>query len=93
MSDNPHKAGDVSIGWLSRPATIRRLWWVFALILVASVLAQFAVHMHPHFGMDGWFGFNAGYGFLTCVAMVLFAKVLGWVLKRSDDYYQDGGDV
>jgi sterol desaturase/sphingolipid hydroxylase (fatty acid hydroxylase superfamily) len=73
--------------WLSRPATVRRLWQGFAAILIVSVLAQVLVHMHTYFGLDGWFGFNAGFGFLSCVGMVLFAKVLGLLLKRPDDYY------
>ncbi|GAB4174943.1 MAG: hypothetical protein Kow0020_10540 [Wenzhouxiangellaceae bacterium] len=74
--------------WLVRPATIRRLWWIFGLVLAATVLAQLAIEVHGHFGADGWFGFYAAYGFLSCVAMVLFAKLLGVVLKRPVDYYQ-----
>lgn len=73
--------------WLSRPASIRRLWLAFAAILIVSVLAQALVHMHAYFEVDGWFGFNAALGFLSCVGMVLFAKLLGLLLKRPDDYY------
>ncbi|MDZ7782028.1 MAG: hypothetical protein U5K56_03470 [Halioglobus sp.] len=71
-----------------RPATIRRLWWIFSAILAATVFAQFFVHVHGYFAVDAWPGFNALYGFLTCVGMVVFAKVLGFVLKRPDDYYR-----
>ena len=46
---------------------------------------------HPGFGIDGTFGFYAWYGLGTCVAMVLFAKGLGVLLKRRDTYYE-GGD-
>lgn len=74
--------------WLVRPATIRKLWWVFGAILAATVIAQFFVHVHGYFGVDAWPGFNALYGFLTCVGMVVFAKLLGFVLKRPDDYYE-----
>ena len=87
MSDSPETSASQDSAWLSRPATIRLLWWVFAVILGATLVAQLAVDMHPHFGADGWFGFNAFYGFLTCVGMVLLAKVLGWALKRPDRYY------
>lgn len=73
--------------WLVQPRTIRILWWVFGVILALTVVAQWWVHVHAHFGVDGWPGFYAAYGFLSCVAMVLFAKVLGWWLKRPDDYY------
>lgn len=75
--------------WLVQPKTIRRLWWIFGIILALTVAAQIFIHVHAYFTVDAWPGFYAGYGFLSCVAMVLFAKVLGWVLKRPDDYYDE----
>ncbi len=75
--------------WLSRPETIRKLWWVFGAILAATVIAQIFVHVHDYFTVDGWFAFSAVFGFLACVAMVVFAKLLGFVLKRPDTYYDD----
>ena len=75
--------------WLVRPTTIRWLWRVFGVVLGLTVAAQLFIHVHGHFGVDGWLGFNAAYGFLTCVAMVLFAKVLGWLVKRPEHYYRD----
>ena len=69
------------------PETVRRLWVVFAVVLAVTVAAEALVHMHPRFRVEGWFGFHAGYGFLACVGMVLFAKGLGFLLKRPDDYY------
>jgi hypothetical protein len=68
---------------------IRRLWQVFIAILVLTVLAQLAVEAQPHFAPEGWFGFNALYGFLACAALILIAKGLGVFLKRRDDYYAD----
>lgn len=79
--------GDNSDHWLVRRTTIRKLWWIFGAILAATVVAQFFIHVHGYFGVDEWPGFNALYGFLTCVAMVVFAKLLGIWLKRPDDYY------
>ncbi len=80
--------------WLVRPGTIRILWWVFAAVLVLMVLAQLFISVKGYFGVDGWFGFGAIYGFLACLAMVLVAKGLGYVLKRPEDYYEEGeGDV
>lgn len=86
MSTEPNRTTPET-PWLSRPASIRRLWQAFAAILAVSVLAQALVHVHAYFALDGWFGFNAAYGFLSCVGMVLFAKVLGYVVKRPDSYY------
>jgi hypothetical protein len=79
--------------WLARPSTIRLLWQVFALVLAASVAAQLAFKVKGYFGVDGWLGFGAAFGFLSCVAMVLFAKVLGWILKRPENYYAGDHDT
>jgi hypothetical protein len=73
--------------WLTRPATIRGLWVVFILVLVMLVALDLVVAHHPYFGLDGTFGFGAWFGFLSCVALVAFAKALGAVLKRPDTYY------
>jgi hypothetical protein len=73
--------------WLVRPGTIRMLWMIFAVILVVTVMADMFVHHHAWFGLDGTFGFGAWFGFVSCIAMVVFAKALGAVLKRRDTYY------
>jgi hypothetical protein len=75
--------------WLVRPNTIRWLWRIFGLVLGLTVAAQLFIAVHGYFGVDGWLGFNAAYGFLACVGMVLFAKVLGWLVKRPEHYYRD----
>ncbi len=74
--------------WLQRPANIRRLWWLFAGILLLTVAAEFLVDLHPHFSVDGWPAFHAIFGFVSCVAMVLVARLIGYLLKRREDYYE-----
>ena len=78
--------------WLSRPSSIRTLWIGFAVVLALTVLAQVLVDLHPHFVLDQVFGFHAIFGFVSCVGMVLFAKAIGWLLKRRDDYYTPPAD-
>ena len=78
--------------WLARPKTIKLLWRVFAVVLALTVIAQTFIYVRGYFGVDGWFSFGAAFGFLSCLAMVLFAKALGFVLKRDEDYYGEGGD-
>ena len=75
--------------WIVQPENIRRLWRVFYAVLAATVLAQLVIKVKGYFGIDGWFGFAAAYGFLCCAAMVLVAKALGVFLKRPDNYYDD----
>ena len=77
--------------WLVRPETIRWIWRISIVILALTVLLQLVIKVKGYFGVDGWLGFGAAYGFLSCLAMVLVAKGLGVVLKRDDDYYQ--GDL
>lgn len=86
MKDVPN-SGDDGDHWLVRPSTIRMLWVVSSAVLAVTVLLDLAIAHHPHFGIDGSFGFGAWFGFAACVAMVLFAKLLGLILKRPDTYY------
>jgi hypothetical protein len=78
--------------WLERPRTIYWLWRGGFAVLALTVLADLFYEPHPYFVVDGLFGFFAAYGFLTCVAMVLFAKLLAVFLKRADTYYDDPED-
>ena len=78
--------------WLVRPQTIRRLWWGSGILLALTVLAQLVIDVKGYFGIDGWLGFGALFGFAACAAMVGISKVLGWWLKRGEDYYGDRHD-
>ena len=73
--------------WLVRPGTIRLLWVIFLLVLPLTVLASLFTEQHAGFRFEDSFGFNAWYGFLTCIGMVLIAKLLGRLLRRKDSYY------
>jgi hypothetical protein len=75
--------------WLARPQTIRLLWIVFAAVLAALVLLDLVVAHHPHFELEAIFGFGAWFGFLSCVALIVIAKGLGFFLKRPDSYYDE----
>ena len=81
---------DQTDNWLARPATVKLIWRAFALVLVVTVLAQLAVSVKGYFLVDGWFGFGAVFGFLSCLAMVLVAKCLGYLVKRREKYYREG---
>jgi uncharacterized membrane protein AbrB (regulator of aidB expression) len=68
-------------------ADVKRAWIIFAAVLVLTLLAEFLMHPHSSFGIDGTLFFHAWYGFAACVAIVLISKLLGYVLKRPEDYY------
>ncbi len=73
--------------WLVQPKNIKLMWRSFLGVLVLTVLVEWAVHMHPHFGIDGIFGFHALFGFVACIILILGSKALGLLLKRPDTYY------
>jgi hypothetical protein len=75
--------------WLVRPSTIRKLWIGSSIVLALMVLAQTVIYVKGYFGFDAWFGFGAVYGFASCLMMVLVAKLLGLVLKRPQNYYDE----
>ena len=82
-------ADNEKLHWLVRPATIRKLWYGFSVVLIVVVLAQGLIDVKGYFNVDGWFGFGAIFGFLSCLLMVLVAKFLGLFLKRPHTFYVD----
>jgi hypothetical protein len=87
---NENPTATATTAWSSRPQTIRKLWWGLYAVLAVTLATELVNEHHGAFGVDGTFGFNAWYGFATCVAMVLGAKALGVLIKRADNYYVDG---
>jgi hypothetical protein len=73
--------------WLDDPVNVQRLWRAALQVLALLVIAEAFITLHPHFAIDSLFGFHAWFGFLACAAMIGAAKLLGWLLKRRDDYY------
>ncbi len=65
-----------------------RTWLVGGLVLLAPLVWESLIEHPPHivfdvFGIYAWFGFGA------CLLLVLVALLVGRVLKRGDDYYDD----
>lgn len=67
--------------------TARRLWVLFGIILAGTLLAEAFVSMHGPDSVSHSFGFNAWYGFLSCVALVGVSRLVGLLLKRKDTWY------
>ena len=78
--------------WILKKENIKKLW-IFSILLLASlVLIQLILPIKGHFEMEGWIGFGAWFGFIACILMILFSKILGYVVKRSEDYYEKSKD-
>ena len=77
-------------GYLEKPGTIRKLWIILCIICALTVVLDFFFRNEPHephFGVDHYYGFYAFLGFVACAVSILVAKVVGFVLKRKEDYY------
>lgn len=79
MDNQPH--------WLDKPRNVSILWRGFLGVLALTVVAGLFVPVHPHFEIESVFGFNAWFGLVACLAMIVVAKALAIVLKRPDSYY------
>ena len=75
--------------WLYRPGTSRKLWILGSIVLALTIIAEPFISLHPHFSIERLFSIHALLGFISCVVMIVFAKLLGVLIKRKDDYYDD----
>jgi len=73
--------------WFYRKYVIKKLRISLLVILGLVVLTESFIQLHPHFDIERLFGFYAIFGFLSCVGLIIFAKLLGFLIKRKDDYY------
>ncbi len=83
---------DKTARWLDKPRNVKLLWRLFLAVLALTVLAEWVIRLHPHFAIEGVFAFHAWFGLCSCAAMILVARGLGLLLKRSDDYYAESDD-
>lgn len=79
--------------WLDEPRNVTKIVIGLAVACGLALLADLFYPKHPHFDVEGWFGFYAIYGFIGSVLLVLTAKGLRRWLRRDEDYYQprEGG--
>ncbi|MHB8121389.1 MAG: hypothetical protein ACYDG4_04465 [Desulfuromonadaceae bacterium] len=88
MSKKLKPATPQELNWLDDPKNIRTVRFVFYVVLVLLVLPDLFMHKHTLFySIEAWPGFYAFFGFVSCVAIILISKLLGYVLKRSENYY------
>ena len=62
---------------------------VLALLCLAAGAADFLIHKHGHYAWEEWPFAQGAFGFLGCAALVLVALLLGKVLGRPEDYYDE----
>lgn len=75
------------IHWLDRPGNVNRIVYALFAACALFVLLDLVLVRHSVFFFEAWPGFYAGFGFVGCVGLVLAAKLMRWMLMRSEDYY------
>ena len=73
--------------YFDKPAVKRRLWILLYVVCALSIVPDIFVDRHPHFGFDGFIGFYAILGFVSCAILILLSKLIGRILKVKEDYY------
>ncbi len=82
------KEAKVVTDWFDHPQNLRRLRLGFYIVLGLLVVPDFFLHKHTLFyEVESWPGFYAVFGFIACVAIIVISKLLGYLLKRKEDYY------
>lgn len=77
-----------SARWLDSPKNVRTVRYIFYGVLVLLVLPDLFIHKHTLFySFEAWPGFYGLFGFISCVGIILVSKVLGYLLKRDENYY------
>ncbi|RZP23046.1 MAG: hypothetical protein EVA26_01355 [Burkholderiaceae bacterium] len=74
--------------WILKKENIKKLWVCSIVLLVSLVLVQLIFPIKGHFEVESWIGFGAWFGFIACVLMILFSKLLALVVKKPEDYYE-----
>ena len=74
--------------WILKKENIKKLWVCSIVVLVSLVLIQIIFPIKGHFEVESWIGFGAWFGFIACILMILFSKILGLIVKKPEDYYE-----
>ncbi len=74
-------------GWFDSRKNLVLFLRIFYASLVVLLVLDFFIPKHPDFGFDGAPNFFAAYGFISCVMLVLVAKVLRMFLMKDENYY------
>ena len=64
-------------------------WRILAALLAVLIACEFFVHHHEYFGFDDTPGFYVLWGFIGSAGLVVLGNLLGKVLKRPENYYND----
>lgn len=69
---------------------MRNLLFIFFCIwLLFLLIIEFFISKHTYWAWEEWPGFNAVFGFVAFVALILTAKyILRPIVKKKENYYE-----
>jgi len=73
--------------FLDSPKNRRRVRKYFYISLVLLLAIDLFIPKHGHFAWEEAPFFFAAYGFIGCVSLIFIARVLRFLVKRKEDYY------
>ena len=88
MSDAPAPK-DARRYLLDRPATVKWLLRLFLVISLAVLGLDLVIERHIDHPFERVVGFYGVWGFVSCVILVLAARLLRRGVMRGEDYYGD----
>jgi len=79
-------------GFFDKKRNVRLVIFFTFLGCVLTIIGDVWLHLahlkHPHFKWEEWPGFYAAFGFVSCILLVLTAKILlRPFVKRAEDFY------
>jgi len=76
------------VEYFEKPNVSKAVRYIFYTSLVLLLISEFFVEKHVYFSWAAFPAFNAVFGFISCVVIIVVAKVLGklWLQKREDYY-------
>ena len=76
-------------GWFDERKNLILFLRIIYTSLILLLCVDFFIEKHPDFAFDGVPNFYAAYGFISCVLLVLVAKVMRIFLMKDEEYYDD----
>jgi len=76
-----------ALRFLDKPENRNIVLRCFFVALGVLLVIDFFIHKHAAFTWEEAPGFYAVYGFVACVSLIFIAKLLRYVVKRDEDYY------
>jgi len=73
--------------WADDAGSVDRAIKYLAILCVILFVADFLIHRHSYFSIEGWYGFYPFAGFVAFTLIVLGAKTLRKLILRPEDYY------